>query len=357
MALARLLEERLPRRQLRFVAGYGSGVFRQPGAERAAAPPVLDALVVVGRDGDDEGPRRESALASWHLENMSRNPSHYGGALAMLPRAGAAARLARAAGAIGCGVHFVAPFALDDGAPGAVRCKYGVLDADEAVADLTEWRTLAFAGRMQKPTLDLLAGDGAIADAQSRNVRAALATAVLLLPEEFDEGQLFRTIVGLSYGGDLRMALGAERVDKVAAIAEGSVAGLRAMYASGMRALLHETSAAGCARSYRRAASVRELLSLVPIRPLRECAALARGRPARGGAAGIVRDLLEFGGGGGAGERWRHDGPGAGCLRRALRSIVFETSVRMAAYSLLTTDLTRALSYAYAKACKGVLAR
>ena len=60
---------------------------------------------------------------------------------------------------------------------------------------------------------------------------------------------------------------------------------------------------------------------------------------------------------GGAGERWRHDGPGAGCLRRALRSIVFETSVRMAAYSLLTTDLTRALSYAYAKACKGLPAR
>ena len=64
----------------------------------------------------------------------------------------------------------------------------------------------------------------------------------------------------------------------------------------------------------------------------------------------IVRGLIEHGGGDTA---WRHDGPVAQRLRGALRSIVFETSVRMAIYGLMTTDIASAAAYAYAKACKG----
>ena len=368
--LTRLLEKTLPRRNLGFAVGYGSGAFPQPPArapgprrelaseaEPEARGPVLDMMMVVG--GGDAGQDREAAtnmLASWHNENILRNPSHYGGILAM-GRSGAPRRLASTASGIGCGIHFVAPFDIDHGVDesGTKRCKYGILDIHEAVTDLTDWRTLAFAGRMQKPTLGLLQGDKRLMDAQTTNLRAAMATAVLLLPEEFNQDQLFRTIVGLSYGGDLRMVLGAERADKVSAIAEGSRDGMESLYASHIRDFLRTTSSAGCSPVYCRAASIHELLWHVPNRPLHECAAaILRSTVPRSTDAdarnSIVRGLIEHGGGDTA---WRHDGPVAQRLRGALRSIVFETSVRMAIYGLMTTDIASAAAYAYAKACKG----
>jgi hypothetical protein len=35
------------------------------------------------------------------------------------------------------------------------RLKYGVIQKDDAIDDLTKWKRFAFAGRMQKPVLNI----------------------------------------------------------------------------------------------------------------------------------------------------------------------------------------------------------
>ena len=68
--------------------------------------------------------------------------------------------------------------------------------------------------------------------------RAALAAALLLLPRRgASEREMLEAIVGLSYGGDVRMAVGAEAEGKVGAIAEGSREPMREMYAPHLAAL------------------------------------------------------------------------------------------------------------------------
>jgi mitochondrial translocator assembly and maintenance protein 41 len=47
------------------------------------------------------------------------------------------------------------------------------------------------------------------------NLTSAVRTALVTLPEKFDERQLFERIAGLSYAGDLRMSLPAESRGKV----------------------------------------------------------------------------------------------------------------------------------------------
>jgi translocator assembly and maintenance protein 41 len=86
------------------------------------------------------------------------------------------------------------------------------------------------AGRMQKPVSLLGAADPRVATAASTNLRAALAAALLALPETFTTMQLHRQLCGLSYGGDIRMALGAEDTNKIARIAAGSRAALAQLY-------------------------------------------------------------------------------------------------------------------------------
>jgi translocator assembly and maintenance protein 41 len=78
--------------------------------------------------------------------------------------------------------------------------KYGVIARQDAIQDLREWDQLYTAGRLHKPVLTL-AGDAAVSRAQHANVRAAVATALLLLPDSFLTPPLHRALCGLSYRG------------------------------------------------------------------------------------------------------------------------------------------------------------
>jgi translocator assembly and maintenance protein 41 len=63
------------------------------------------------------------------------------------------------------------------------------------------------------------------------NLLSALRVALLLLPERFSEFELYSTIAGMSYMGDLRMALPAEDPGKVRNIVSGQMAHFRRLYA------------------------------------------------------------------------------------------------------------------------------
>ena len=232
--------------------GYGSGVFGQP---QASASDIGHADAVRRASGDAaSAPTRGTPNAmvdyvfavrsplEWHAENMRRNPSHYAPHLRALGPAAVVAIADR----VGVGVHFntLVPWrgGADAGAtlgPGhATHYKYGVVSLDTLCDDLTEWRSLFLAGRMHKPVAALGPDDAraaparaAVAAAAAANLRAALAAALLTLPETFSAEALRVALCGLSYRGDARTWLGAEDRHKVARIAAGSAAAIDALYA------------------------------------------------------------------------------------------------------------------------------
>ena len=160
---------------------------------------------------------------AWHAANLARNRRHY----SLLGAAGPSA-VAAVAERVGAGVHFNT-FARVDSL-GAARLKYGVVALPTLLRDLRHWDALYVAGRMHKPVATLRADPRVDAAAQG-NLAAALACALLLLPvrtaqarparggsprgapsavapqERFSERQLHTTLCGLSYTGDVRMAI------------------------------------------------------------------------------------------------------------------------------------------------------
>ena len=70
---------------------------------------------------------------------------------------------------------------------------------------------------MHKP-LRIIKDDARVRLTQQVNLTSALRAALLTLPEEFSETELFERIAGISYSGDPRMLLPAENRGKVANI-------------------------------------------------------------------------------------------------------------------------------------------
>lgn len=82
------------------------------------------------------------------------------------------------------------------------RIKYGVMAIDHLLRDLEQWETMYVAGRLQKP-VRVVRDDARVRLAVGENRRGALRAAMLLLPGEFTEEELFTRVTGLSYVGRL----------------------------------------------------------------------------------------------------------------------------------------------------------
>lgn len=79
------------------------------------------------------------------------------------------------------------------------------------------WDSLYLAGRMHKP-LRIIKDDARVRLTQQVNLTSALRTALLTLPAQFTERELFEKITSISYDGDPRMFLPAENRSKISNI-------------------------------------------------------------------------------------------------------------------------------------------
>jgi translocator assembly and maintenance protein 41 len=99
--------------------------------------------------------------------------------------------------------------------------KYGILSTATLTRDLEQWETLYVAGRLHKPVLTLHLNLALQAPLEA-NTRAALSLALLNLPAQFTELELWEKVAGISYSGDPRMSVpGAENPEKVRNIVRG----------------------------------------------------------------------------------------------------------------------------------------
>ena len=159
----------------------------------------------------------------WHSLNLTQHPHHYSG-LKYLPYSSAA--ISNVQDRFGAGVYFN-PYITVNG----TMIKYGVVNLDTLSSDLSEWNTLYLAGRLQKP-VKILRDDPRVRLANQVNLLSALRTALLMLPENFTERQLYERIAGLSYMGDPRMNpyFSGENPHKVSNIVGAQLPGFRQLY-------------------------------------------------------------------------------------------------------------------------------
>ncbi|KAK0620194.1 mitochondrial matrix Mmp37-domain-containing protein [Immersiella caudata] len=218
------------RAPIRYAFAYGSGVFPQSKSsgkvptdeELRAIHPKAPLAVQRAQDGT---PKMidfifgVSHTQHWHSLNMKQHRDHYS-ALASLG-SGAVSYVQDKWGA---GVYFN-PYIVVNG----ILIKYGVVQLGTLEKDLAEWETLYLAGRLQKP-VKILRDDPKIRLANQINLLSALRTALLLLPPNFTEEELYGTIAGISYLGDPRMSLPTENPSKVKNIVGNNIKNFRRLY-------------------------------------------------------------------------------------------------------------------------------
>lgn len=201
------------RAPVKYAFAYGSGVFSQGKAASAGRTPQVDLIFGV------------SHTQHWHSLNIKHNPGHYS-SLRLLG-SGAVSAIQDYVGAGAYFMPYVKMYGLD--------IKYGVVNMDTIANDLRKWETLYIAGRLHKP-VKILRDEPQLRFLNQSNLISVLRTSLLLLPEEFSELDLYRTIAGVSYLGDPRMTFG-ENPHKVDNIVTNQFLLFRKLYAPLMDSL------------------------------------------------------------------------------------------------------------------------
>ena len=152
-----------------YAFAYGSGVFRQRNySDKQVSSAMTDVVLAV----DDP--------AAWHAENLTRNREHYSGLAWFGPSAIAAVQRR------GAGLYFNPYARVSSGR----LLKYGVVSHSVLKDDLSHWNSLYVAGRMHKP-VRVLCDHAETAALAAANHRSALTAALLMLPAEFNEDELY----------------------------------------------------------------------------------------------------------------------------------------------------------------------
>ncbi|XP_071960954.1 phosphatidate cytidylyltransferase, mitochondrial-like isoform X2 [Antedon mediterranea] len=167
--------------------------------------------------------------AKWHTSNLVHNRSHY----SMLGYSGGEC-IARIQDHFGAEVYYNTRVRCRD-----MLIKYGVVKTSTLISELVNWNTLYLSGRLHKPVQVCRNTTSKILKkALWRNQLSAVYTSLLLLPEEFNEEQLFTTITGLSYSGDFRMIIGEDK-GKVSNIVKPNLKYFQSKYANILETVEH----------------------------------------------------------------------------------------------------------------------
>jgi translocator assembly and maintenance protein 41 len=186
---------------------YGSGAFHQQGHARKEDN-MLDLVFAVENSYD------------WHEKNMKMNPTHYSALRFLGPGV-----VSHVQGVYGAGVYYNSMVKHH-----GRLLKYGVISVDQLIDDLNHWRFLYISGRLHKPVRILtMSNDQQLALALQANLRHAVATALLCLPDTFSELELYLQVARISYLGDFRMTFGEDR-NKVNNIVSSNVGSFRDLY-------------------------------------------------------------------------------------------------------------------------------
>lgn len=314
--LASAALSRLP--PTRFAFAYGSAVKRQTGAEaRPTEPPLLDLGLAV------------ADARRWHSLNFISNRDDY----SFLKVAGPEL-VALCQRRFGAKVYFNTLVPLPE--PGALF-KYGVVSERDLLEDLTEWRYLYFAGRLHKPvTVVVEPENGSVRDALRRNLEAAARCSLLLLPERFTRFQLFHAVSNLSYSGDFRMIFG-ENKNKVRNIVAPQLEGFGDLYEPALLKLekfVRKTDDDSFAQDSSEDAKLRHLADL-PLFPKKIILKSAKNYPARDENYAL-KSIAE--------KDNCHE-----IVARALRQIVWQSSVRQSIKGIFTAGLLKSLNYSARK--------
>jgi len=210
---------------IRYAFAYGSGVFPQSakattGSTLHPHPPEAITKVQGGNQKMIDFIFGVSYTQHWHSLNLQEHRDHY----SALGSLGSYA-VSKIQDSFGAGCYFN-PYITVNG----VLIKYGVVNLDTLCRDLSEWDTLYLAGRLQKP-VKILRDNPSVRLANQVNLISAVRVALLLLPENFTEQELYSTIAGISYRGDPRMSVGGDDPQKVSNIVKYQLEHFRRLYA------------------------------------------------------------------------------------------------------------------------------
>ncbi|OMH84379.1 Phosphatidate cytidylyltransferase, mitochondrial [Zancudomyces culisetae] len=196
------------RAPIRYAVAYGSGVYQQQGyTENHQKKTMVDMVFAVTHP------------EHWHAINMQQHREHY----SMMSRMLGSASVSFIQEKLGAGVYYNTYVEME-----GVQLKYGVISVDSMTNDLLGWTSMYLAGRLHKPTL-VLQDDPFIRLCEQVNLANAVRVALLMLPKNFTERELFATIASLSYMGDFRMIYG-ENPNKVRNIVDAQLPSFRELY-------------------------------------------------------------------------------------------------------------------------------
>nr|ACU24231.1 unknown [Glycine max] len=271
----------------------------------------------------------------WHSENLKLNKHHYASWMVHL---GGESLITGVADRIGVGVHFN-PFVTWNGK----LFKYGVIQMHDLLQDVQYWEKFYLCGRLQKP-VHIVVDNLDVNSTNSVNLRAAVSAALLLLPSEFTEEDLYAKVCSLSYTGDIRM-LFAEDKNKVKKIVTGQFDLFHSMY----KPFLEEYEAK---KLLRLSSTANNQIHATQDCDLSvACALVSALPPSIRSQISKNGELTETG-------RFIHDTKvsarevAANCLQRILRQRVMVSSARQAISGLLAVGGVNATRYLFKKVSK-----
>ncbi|KAM3721440.1 Phosphatidate cytidylyltransferase [Dirofilaria immitis] len=191
----------LPLDTVEYACAYGSGAVSQDDDDTSGK--MID-FIIATRDS-----------SQFHKQNLEMNPTHYS-SLRCLGYQKIVQVQRNYAARVYCNTR-------------NQLIKYCVIDVDDLLLDLIDWRWMYLAGRLQKHVVDLVGPSPRISFAMKKNRLSASQAALLLLPDKFILPQFYNEIISLSYRGDFRMLFGEDK-NKIRRIAEGSKTQLNQIY-------------------------------------------------------------------------------------------------------------------------------